>query len=309
MRLSRFVVCLLSAVAIFTFASTGEARTTGTEASFFHPTIDGGPYFSLYGSEALGQTQWTFGTMANYSYRPFQYIQNGQRVRGIVDHDLTQDFTASVGLIGRWLTLGIDVPVGWWLKFIDPNVTDPTPQNKIVMGDVELAFKSEFVELQEHRIGFAVLPFITLPTGDGKYFNGAGNVTGGGKLILEFLPYDRWHIALNVGTLFREKFVISNIEEHHQLLYGVGTAVDIIENLSAAFEVTGRAKLTGLFAHKEESPLEGDAGVKYAFGDSGFSIMGGGGAGFIRGAGAPTYRLFLGMSYRSKGEEAAPSGQ
>jgi outer membrane protein OmpA-like peptidoglycan-associated protein len=175
------------------------------------------------------------------------------------------------------------------------------------MGDVILNLKSEFLKLKDHRVGIGLLPFVTLPTGKGAYFNGAGGVTGGGKLLLEFLPVDRWRIALNAGALFRPKYTLNNVDQTHQLLYGLGTAVDITKHLSAAAEVTGRAKLSDLFGKKQESPVEADAGVKYAIADSGWTVDAGGGAGIIRGSGAPTFRAFMGVDYKSKIKEEKPA--
>jgi outer membrane protein OmpA-like peptidoglycan-associated protein len=296
---SLFIACLISIIV----SNNAQALTKGFEASSFHPAVDDGPYFTVYGTETLARWQWVGGTMAHYAYRPFQLTQNGARVRGIIDDALLQEFYASMGLVDRWLQVGLDVPVGWWLAYTDPSVATATEQNKIAMGDVQINLKSEFLQLQKHKVGLGLLPFITIPTGSGKYFNGAGGVTGGGKLLLEFLPFSRWHIALNAGVLFRQKFTILNIEQYHQLLYGLGTAVDVTKHVSVAAEMTGRAKLSDLFGSKEESPLEADVGMEYKVGDSGFKVSGGGGAGLIRGSGAPTFRVFAGMSYRSKSKQ------
>jgi outer membrane protein OmpA-like peptidoglycan-associated protein len=307
MNRKRLFVCAVVAAIAVAASSTASALTKGFEASSFHPAVDGGPYFTLYGSEALAQWQWVLGTQANYAYRPFQLVDaNGNRVRGIIDHAIIQDVYASVGLVGQWLQLGLDVPVAWWLNYQDPNVATAPSQQKIAMGDVIVNLKSEFLKVRDHRVGIALLPFVTLPTGKGAYFNGAGGVTGGGKLIFEFLPVDRWHIALNAGALFRQKFTLNNVEQYHQLLYGLGTAVDLTKRLSIAAEATGRAKLTGLFDNKQESPAEVDGGLKYAF-DNGVMLDAGGGAGIVRGSGAPTYRAFLGVAYKKPIKEEAPA--
>ncbi|MFA4875076.1 MAG: OmpA family protein [bacterium] len=309
MQKRRLFVLFVGAFLSVLIASRASALTKGFEASSFHPATDGGPYFTIYGSEGLAQWQWVIGTTANYAYRPFQLIQNGVRVRGIIDDALIQDVHGAVGVVGRWLEFGVDVPVAWWLKFTDPNVAAATAQNKMTMGDVQINFKSELVKVLDHRVGLAILPFITLPSGSGKYYNGAGGVTGGGKLILEFMPVDRWRIALNAGALARPKFTVLNIEQSNQLLYGLGTAVNATKQFSIAAEVWGRARLSGLFQNKQESPVEADLGFKYALADCGVTLDVGGGAGIVRGSGAPTFRTFLGVAYKSptheKKEEAA----
>jgi len=295
----KLILVFLSVCILGLSASKGSALTKGFEASSFHPAVDGGPYFTVYGTEALDQWQWVIGTMGNYSYHPLQLVQNGQRLRGIIDHEIMQDVHGAVGLVGRWLQFGVDVPIAWWLNYTDPNTAGSTSQNKMAMGDVQINLKSELLELKKHHVGLALLPFIQLPTGSGKYFAGNGGVAGGGKLLFEAKPLDRWNIALNAGALARERYTLSNVVQSHQLLYGLGTSVGITKNLSLAAEVTGRARLAKLFKNKEETPLEADGGLKYTFGDSGITVDGGGGAGIIRGSGAPTFRAFLQLAYRS----------
>ncbi len=299
----RGIVAIFSFLAVLALASNSAALTKGFEASSFHPAVDDGPYFTIYGTPTLKQWQWVVGTEGNFSYHPLRMMVNGVNVQGVVDDLIVQDVFFSAGLVDRWLQFGIDVPVAWWDKWHDPTVVGAPGQNKMAMGDVQINLKSEFVSLADHRVGFGLLPFITLPSGSGKYFNGAGNVTGGGKLLLEFLPFDCWHIALNTGILARQKYVLFDKEVFHQLLYGLGTAVDLGKGVSFAAEVNGSARLTGLFQEKVESPLEGDAGLKYAIGDSGVTVNAGGGAGFIRGSGAPSFRVFTGVAYKSKLKE------
>ncbi|MBN1283343.1 MAG: OmpA family protein [Proteobacteria bacterium] len=307
MSIKRLLICIISISAIAVCASESKALTRGFEASSFHPAVDDGPYFTVYGSEALGQWQWVLGSTANYAYRPFQLIQNGNRVRGIIDDALQQDLYGSVGLVGRWLQFGVDMPVAWWLTYTDPNVPGAASQNKTALGDIQLNFKSELVQIEKHRVGVAILPFITLPTGKGEYFTGNGGVAGGGKIIIEGRPVDRWGIALNAGVMARQKFTILDIEQTHQLLFGLGTSVDVTKNLAASAEIWGRTNLTDLFGKERETPAEVDAGLRYRIGESGFAVNGGGGFGIFRGSGAPTFRAFAGLSYRppSREEEAA----
>lgn len=292
------VICIaVLFLSLFTFRAS--ALTKGFEASLFHPATDGSPYFTMYSTEALAQWQWVIGTAGNFAHRPLQFTQNDVRVKGIVDNTIVQDVYASVGLVGRWLEFGLDVPVGWWINYLDPYIATSTGQNKMAMGDVYLNFKSELVKVSDYRIGFAILPFITIPSGSGKYFNGAGGVTGGGQALVEFLPLDQLRIAINIGVLARQKFTLQNLEATHQALYGFGTAVKVSKYISIAAELWGRTKLTDLFVNKVESPLEVDGGLKFAVGDSGVTVDVGGGAGVVRGSGSPSYRVLLGVNYKS----------
>jgi len=275
--------------------STSFALTKGFEVMLMTPASDGGPYFSIWGSQNLGQLEWEIGTLATYSYRPMQLIQNGNRVRGILDNTVVQHVYGQFGIVNQWLSFGADIPIGWWADFRDPNVTTATNQNKFVMGDINLNFKSELVRTK--YFGLALLPFITIPTGYGKEFFGNGNVTGGGSVIAEVKPLSIWSVSLNAGIQGREKFIFRDIEKSNQLLLGLGTAVQIIDPVSLAAEIVSSTRLSGPFSEEKESPVEARAGVKWMIGKSGFLASLGGGAGIVRGSGAPSYRAFAGLSF------------
>jgi len=199
------------------------------------------------------------------------------------------------GIVNQWLSFGADIPIGWWADFRDPNVTTATNQNKFVMGDINLNFKSELVRTK--YFGLALLPFITIPTGYGKEFFGNGNVTDGGSVIAEVKPLSIWSVSLNAGIQGREKFIFRDIEKSNQLLLGLGTAVQIIDPVSLAAEIVSSTRLSGPFSEEKESPVEARAGVKWMIGKSGFLASLGGGAGIVRGSGAPSYRAFAGLSF------------
>lgn len=299
MRIRLYSTLVLSIIIVTSWIAPAYALTKGFEASSFHPATDGGPYFTVYSSEELKQWQWVLGTTGNYAYHPYQLTAGGVRVRGIIDDALIQDVHGAVGLIERWLEVGADVPVAWWLRYTNPNFAAATAQNKMAMGDIQLNVKSEFVKLSDYRVGLALLPFITFPTGSGNYYNGAGGVTGGGKVLAEFLPFDCWHIGLNVGALARQSYTFLGTQQSNQLLYGLATSVGVGRGFSLAAELWGRAKLSDLFANKTESPAEIDGGIKYAVGDSGVLVDLGGGGGLVRGSGAPVFRGFLGVLYKA----------
>jgi len=294
-----FIACF---IAVF-HTHQASALTKGFDAQHFHPAVDDGPYFTVYGSEALGQWRWVIGTTGTYGYHPYQWVEpppSWKRIRGIVDHQLTQDVYGSIGLVGRWLQVGVDVPVNWLVNWIDPNVAGSTSKNKLALGDVQLNLKSELLDVTKYKVGVAILPFINLPTGSGKYYTGNGAVTGGGKVIFDFLPLERWKIALNFGAMIRPYYLLNNIEQTHRFLYGLGTSIDATKKLSIVGELTGRSNFSNFWQSKGESPLELDAGVKYAIGDSGVNVEGGGGYGIFHGGGVPLFRGFLGVAYHGK---------
>lgn len=304
------VAVVLGLIGVLFASSSVNAFTKGFEAISLHPATDGGPYFGIWGSENLDQLQWELGTLATYANRPFQLTQGGRRVRGILDHTLTQHVYGALGIFDRWLEMGFDVPIGWWLKFRDPNIATATTQREMAIGDVRVYLKSELLDIKKHRVGIALLPFISIPTGYGKYYFGNGGVAGGGQLVAEFEPVKRWTISLNSGIYARQRFTFRNIEKSHQFLLGMGTAVQLVDALSIAAEVASSTRLSGIYSEGVESPVEVRGGLKWAIANTGLLVNVGGGAGIIKGGGAPRYRIFGGLSFsprRIKPRLVAPS--
>lgn len=304
-RMKDFFKCVFPVLNLFIFlfilTNTSLALTKGFEVMLMNPATDGGSYFSVWGSKNSGALKWSLGTLAVYSYRPMQLIQNGNRVRGILDNTAVQHFYGHFGIIDRWLSIGADVPVGWWADFTDPNVTSAVNQNKFVVGDIYVNLKSELV--RSKYFGLAVRPFITIPTGYAAEFFGNGNVTGGGDVIAEFKPFNIWSIALNAGVQGRERFDFRDIEKSNQLEVGLGTSVQIITPLSLYAEILSTTRLSGPFKEKVESPTEARGGIKWAIGKSGFLASLGGAGGILYGSGVPTYRIFAGLDFSTSRRE------
>jgi outer membrane protein OmpA-like peptidoglycan-associated protein len=290
-------ILLLAALLLISIVSSSQvfALTKGFEAMSLRPVTDGGPYIGIWGSENMKQLEWEAGTLAVYAYRPLQLTQNGNRVRGILDNTLVQHFYGQFGIVDQWLSMGFDIPIGWWAQFRDPNVAAAVNQNKLVFGDIYVNFKSELVTSK--HFGFAIRPFLTIPTGYGREFFGNGGVTGGGTLIGEFKPLDIWAISLNAGVQARSKFNFRDIEKSNQLELGLGTAIQVTKPVSIVFEVASATRLSGPFSEKVESPTEARGAVKWAIGESGFLANLGGTAGIVRGSVAPTYSVFAGFSF------------
>jgi len=291
-------VFILAAVVAFfpgLFSGTSFALTKGLQAISLYPATDGGPYVGIWGSKNLDKLKWEAGTLAVYAYRPYQLTQNGNRVSGILDNTIVEHFYGQLGIVDRWLSFGVDVPMGWWADFKDPNLAAATSQNKVVLGDIYVNLKSELVRTD--RFGLAVLPFMTIPTGNGKEFFGNGSVTGGGAVIAEVRPVDIWSVSLNAGIQGREKFTFRNADISNRLEVGLGTAVQVTKPVSIVAEIASSTRLSGPFTKKVETPTEARGAVKWTMGKSGFLASAGATGGIVRGSGAPTYSIFAGLGF------------
>lgn len=301
------VRCVLLVLVLLLLALPASALTKGFETLSFRPTADEGPYLGLWGSRAYRQFEWSIGTTLAYAYRPMQLTTNGSRVQGILDQTFVQHMNGAVGIVDRWLEAGFDMPMGWYVRYQNPNIVGSTMETKIARGDLRIFLKSQLVDHQ--YFGLALVPFISAPTGQGEYFFGAGGVTGGGIVVMEGKPHERVKLALNAGVNARSRFDFRDIEKSNQMLLGAGLSVRATDSLSVASEINTSTRLSGPFSEKNESPAEALVGLKYGKEEGGLSADLGGGMGILKGSGAPTFRVLAGIGYRGKierREHAAP---
>lgn len=316
MKKLRFMILVLGLLGTLTARAD-----TRFQAITFKPSPDGGDYFSVQGSQTLRAWQGHLGLYVDYANRPMQFtgqgVLAGQR-QSIIDHMLTVDTLGAIGF-ADWLTLGIDIPVvayNWY--YSDNPVVDPTADEDFGpdMADIDVMFKLRLLNIDTTRVGLSLVPKITLPTGNPEKYTGNGVVTGGGSLILDFKPVDRFTLALNFGAMFRESFTrtytfnlgggavaTDAFTLDDQLTYGAAMNFKFTPQFHAIIEGYGTTVMNDLFS-KRSSPLEAGGGLRYFFGDSGLGMSAGGMLGIMDGIGKPRFRSFVGLNWYSP--EAVP---
>lgn len=290
---------LLVLFVVFALTGNAFAITNGFEAMSFRPTSEGGNYFGVWDSHAPKSRVWNVGTVVTYAYRPFQIMSGGSRVSGVLDNTFIEHFFGSVGIFDQWLSAGVDMPVAWWLNYKNPNIAGSPWENQTSLGDIRLNLKTTFVDIEKHRVGVALVPYIYFPTGQGKYYMGNGGVAGGGTVVVEGRPIDKLNIALNVGILGKRKFVFRNMEKGNMLTGGIAAGYNITEKLSASAELSVKTNLGSPFKHQLETPVEVIGGAKYAIGNTGVVVSAAAGGGIIHGGEAPAFRVLAGIGFES----------
>jgi hypothetical protein len=294
MAWGRLTILLLALCMPFTSA---QALPAGLDALSLRPVPDDGPYLSVWGTRNLRPFRFVAGSYIHYNYRPLSLTRSGTRLRGIVDHPVVQEWYGAMGLVDRWLSVGLTVPTAWTLDYRDPTVASPTTQRKTVIGDIRLHFKTELLQHATHGVGLALTPFVTIPTGAGDYFLGSKWPTGGGILAVEVHPHPRWTLAANVGLEAMSDFTLRNLNKSLQLLGGIASSVQTTPSLTTFAEIVATTRASGPFTERIESPVEGRSGVRLALGTTGWSANLGGGVGILRGVGVGTFRLGGGVTY------------
>jgi outer membrane protein OmpA-like peptidoglycan-associated protein len=270
-------------------SSKTQAAQNGFEVMSFRPTSDNGRYFSVWDSQLMDKGEWDLGTTFDYNYRPLQITKDGEREAGVLDKVFEQHLYASIGVIKKRLEIGIDLPIGWWLKYRD--------QSKTSLGDLAINAKIALMKIDNYGLGISIVPFITIPTGKSDYFLAHGVLSAGASLIAEFNPFERLFVAINLGLLAKKNYTLMDIDDASKLTGGLGLSVSATKNLKLVSDLLFKTRLSGLFREKAESPLELLLGAKYNLPESGFILSTAFGGGLINGAGAPQYRILFGLGY------------
>ncbi len=292
---------LTKAVVLFFFFSllinsSVEARTVSASANGFLPAIDPSGYFTVYGSQTMQPWRYHFGAFFNYARNPLEVGVGGIRRAGVIDNLIMGDFFGSIG-ITDWWQIGADMPVALLEDFND--LGKGSSERTIKLGDARVESKLRLLDIDRHKVGISIQPFILLPTGSGNYLVGNNQFAGGAKLIADVDIFRRVNLALNIGYMRRARAVILNtLIDNDIVQFGLGAKVRTWDWLELVGEAYGSTNMNNFFKAEEETPLEFDGGARFILPKpDGLVITAGGGAGMTFGYGSPDVRLLVGLSY------------
>lgn len=279
------------------------AYTSRFDVHLFKPAVDGGNYFTVYDSQTLDQWQGNLGFYVDYANRPLQFKGTGVLAgrQSIIDHLTLVDFYGAIGFLD-WFTAGINIPVEAYNWYFTDDAT-ATPDRGMGMGDIQVVTKFRLLNIDDHKVGFAFIPFITLPTGDVARYMGNGNLTGGGTLAFDVKFHERFQMALNLGGVVRDDVLRNGVDMSHQFTFGVAANIKFSKNWEGIIESHGSTVMKDFFTQMNSTPLEAGGGVRYYFGDSGFSMSLGGAAGITEGVGSSRFRAHFGLNWTSSPKE------
>lgn len=280
------------------------------EAISFQPANDGGDYFSVYGSQTLNKWQGNMGFMIDYANRPLQFqginIANGRQ--SIVDHYLIGNFYGALGFT-EWFQAGINIPVVFYNWFVEDRFQqgpDLQTDNGASMADIQVLMKFRLINPEKSKVGFSIAPFFSLPSGDSERYMGSGSFMGGLMFITDFQLHERFKLALNLGSNFRDEVRRFNVRVDDQFVYKLGMSILLSDHWSIVLEAFGRTNWRDFFGATESSPFEAGGGFKYKVGDSGFAINAGMTGGIVDGVGAARVRGFTGFTWASPVDRKPP---
>lgn len=283
----------------------GVHAAPGFDSISFKPATDQGYFLTVEQSQTLGQWGHAIGLLAEFN-NDSVIAQNaaGVKINDVVNEEIVLHLGAALGFFD-WLNAGLLAEFVPMQQFNAPvtNVED----NGVRMGDLRFNLKGRLLNNEKYPVGIALVPFVTIPTGNENHFVGNGKVAGGGMLVIDSKRIaDKFSIALNAGALIREAVALSSgTSLDDQFLVGAGLNYAVHPKVELIAEVNGWTPFDS-FMDNNARNLEGNGAVRWLFANH-WAATFGGGTGILDAIGAPDFRVFTSVAYRHPKEEEAPA--
>ncbi|MDX1386795.1 MAG: hypothetical protein R3257_04340 [bacterium] len=307
-RFSRLFFCLvLIYVSCFLPRPSHGALVTGVASNFFQPAISNDTdMITVYRSPNVAKHGWNAGFYLDTAHNPLQVRNPSVGVQVTpVDHTVVGNFYGTYG-VTSWMSVGLNIPIFFYnsvnpiftygnpANFMDPSFTVYDPQTNL--GDIRFETKFRVTYNTGDLFGFALVPFITMPSGPSKVFAGNGSVTGGLKVVVDFNIHERIKLALNFAYLGRDQVVLGDATVDDQLLVSLGLSLKLLERLQLIVEGQMDPVLTDFFASQVQVPAEVRGAIRGRI-TKNFHVHAGGGGEVSNGFNSADWRAFLGLNY------------
>jgi outer membrane protein OmpA-like peptidoglycan-associated protein len=169
------------------------------------------------------------------------------------------------------------------------------------MGDLQLGGSVEILGDPRIPFGIAVIPEVSLPTGDPAHFTGAGGVGGSVALAAGADISDVSFGSANFGATLAPDGDVGGFTLGSSLDWGFGLGLRVLEKVVVGGEIDGNITLAGGLGPYNKNPIEAHVYAGWAPKD-GFRALVGGGTGVVSGIGAPDARVVVAVGWN----EVAP---
>ncbi|HMG21560.1 MAG TPA: transporter, partial [Kofleriaceae bacterium] len=231
----------------------------------------------------------------------------------VVSSMTSAQLTAAYGMTDR-LQRGANLPIIFALQGdgLMAQTGQAAPNGLNVTGLGDLVAEAKYRLLRSRSLRLSAIAGLSLPTSvgsGGSQFIGDDLPTVRGKLAAQ-LDAGRLSFGANAGVLLRKPRTIYDTTIGQQLVWGVAGAIRLTDRLSLIAEGYGRAGLPDLAL--DASPLEVEGGIRF-YATGSVAVLVGGGAGVIKGIGAPEARLFVSLGFapdvRDSDGDGIPNGR
>jgi len=258
------------------------------DAETFRPTTDSGDYITVYDSDTLMPGNFSLGFYGDYANDPIEIRdEDGDRFSRLVRDLGTMQFVGSVGLLPS-LQLGVRAPL--YITGFQHIVSVGGARFKgtdFNMGDVVTNVKFTLLPRSSYGIGIAILPELTIPSGNRREYAGTGKFGFGGSVIFDVEPIQNLRMSLNLGGVARNEF-------SDQLRGSLGLTYLFSPRVAAIVESYAATSTNDAFKDEFTTPTDVIGALRFGLGPVDLTM--GGGAGVTSGRGSPDFRAFVGIT-------------
>jgi len=292
-------------------ASAQEVPRNEVSANRFFPAPGRGNFLMVETANVRGNMAPSAGLFLDYAYHPFTLYNasctpddltncqiDNERVE-LVAHMATANVLGSITFADR-VQVGLAIPIafasGNSFSYTSPAGNPITLEggSGAGLGDVRLSVKGRIMGDDAEGLHFGASAFVTAPLGQAtaehRYIGDSGP-TFGGQVIGDFAQRG-FHVAANVGGMWRDPQLLFSTNVGSQLTYGLAFGYDVTPLIMVMGELTGSSTFT---TQVDENPLEARIAGRMTVGD--FSFQLGGGAGLVSGVGVPVFRVLASASW------------
>ncbi len=275
------------------------------EIQLFEPALGEHAFLTVAGAEIMSKGQFQLALGVNYLTHPFSVfiVDNDDgltRNADVVSSVFTGSLSFAIGISSR-IQAGIMMPAVLSMEGdgLDASTGMPEAGGLSVRGLGDARLEVTFRLYERSRSVLSIIPAVTVPTStklgsDDDYFLGDNLPTFRPRVAWQWTsPGGKVTGGANLGVIIRKQRTLYSSDVGQQLTYGLAGALHLHRRFDLIAEVFGRK---GFAADLDESPLELDGALKLMPATS-LAVLVGGGAGIVKGVGAPAYRVFAGVSW------------
>ncbi len=229
-----------------------------------------------------------------YAHNPLMQVFEDGTESALIQDSFATHVLAGYTLLGK-IRIDLDFPLYPYVG----GQADPA-LNGVSSGDARLRGVVAIPLKLDPRFRLAVLPTLTLPTGEVRAYTGSGTVGGGFSVAGNAQVLDALAINANVGFHAVSGSALGDQLVGSGLDLGLGGVYALRPDIHVGAELTSVIDLTGGLGLWYDNPLELHAFGRYGR-DAGIQALLGVGTGIVGGLGAPDVRVLAGVGYRIAG--------
>ena len=285
-------------------------KVPGFNLQFWRPAPNPGDYLTTYGT-MIDDEDWrvTGGFYLHYAHIPLEMKYSSRNTdMAVIANQTYLDLYASVSLF-KWVEIALSMPVAMYEstdfsnKATYPNLSKT--DGAAGAGDLRIVVKGKALDLRKYPVGLAFIADLSTPTGTTGKFMSDEAVTFALLAALEFNPFAKAKMGINLGYRYRPRRMIYGKYDMGQTFLISGAAavpffhkdLDLLLDMHGEFNVAQKDKKLDA----KERPFEADLALRYRLLDGnawyrGLALTGGIGTG-VMGVGSPDVRVFLGLNF------------